>query len=89
MVESSTQEVVDEVVSEEKRIPTLDVMSMLGKKSPKKNKTRRKMKNMGNVEVSKTIIEVDTRHDLEEYKILGLGVEVGEHQKKMKISKCS
>jgi len=80
-VESSTQEVVKDVTSEEKRIPTMDVMFMIGKKASKKNKNRRKMENKGNVEVSETIVEEDTQHDLKGGKTLVVGVEVSEHKK--------
>lgn len=80
-VKSSTQEVVKDVTYEEKIIPTMDVMSMIGKKPLKKNKNWRKMENKGNVKVSETIVEEDTQHDLKGGKILGVGVEVSEHKK--------
>jgi hypothetical protein len=80
-VESITQEVVKDATSDEKRIPTMDVKSMIGNKPSKKNKNRRKMENKGNVELSESVVEEDTQHDLKGGKTLGEGVEVSEHQK--------
>ena len=63
----------------------MDVMSVIVKKSCKKNKqNRRKVENKGNVEVSETIVEEDTQHDLKGGKTLGVGLGANEHQENEK-----